>query len=141
MHRFHVIWIVIVLIVLSGCASLQPKEVGYFIGNVAGMLLGGTPGAAAGSLLGVAVGQMIDRQIDKQQEQKERTVLTERITQTPGDPEQGSKARLSDVERVWVDEQMVDGHLIPGHFESRPIRLEVSESRGSLTSPTQVSHR
>lgn len=123
MWRGKAWWSLALILALTGCASVRPQELGHLVGTMAGGLLGGPPGAALGSLLGVALGGAVDRQIDQQQQKKERQVLAERMKQ-PSTVQPGTHAAIAspgELERVWVDEQVVNGRLVPGHFEVRPL--------------------
>ena len=127
-------------IALSGCASVSPQEIGYLIGALAGGAVGSAPGAAAGALLGTAAGSLIAKPIEHAQEEKERQSLQQQLSGPPGSvaaataqvPPMTTSATAqvdtSHPQRVWIDEQVISGRVMPGHFDARytPARSRTS---------------
>lgn len=123
-------------VLLAGCSSMAPQEAGYMLGSIAGGVLGSAPGAAAGALLGTAAGALIAKPIEHAREQRERDDLEQRL-RTPSGGAPGELAQptvpvppptenpthgqiqTTFAQRIWIDEQVIDGRVIPGHFAER----------------------
>ncbi|GEM_PF-3020252 len=109
-------------LLLGGCATINPQEVGYIIGTIAGAALGSAPGAAIGALAGTAAGALLAQPIEAAREKKERQSLQQRLETGPTAPTAPAAATMASAqhtERIWIDEQLIDGRLIPGHFAER----------------------
>ena len=111
---------------------MTPQEAGYVLGALAGGAIGSAPGAAAGALLGTAAGSLISKPIDAARERKERQGLEDRLnapatasaTAPPLDTTPSVAPRTASSERVWIDEQIIGGRVVPGHFAERAIPAE-----------------
>lgn len=117
---------VLVLAALTaGCSSMSAQEAGYVLGSIAGGVFGSAPGAAAGALLGTAAGSLIAKPMEHAREKKERASLEERLRTSPdGTPLAAAPVMTAAVDttrpqRIWIDEQVIDGRVMPGHFADR----------------------
>ena len=110
------------ILLLAGCASVSPMQVGQMAGGIAGSAIAPGPGTQLGALIGTMAGMLVQGHIEKKQEDSERQTLT-RDLRAPSGAAGGetTMASLGTPTRVWVDEQMADGRLIAGHFEERAI--------------------
>lgn len=102
----------------AGCAGVGPAHIAQTAGTIAGSALAPGIGAPIGSLVGLALGLLVQREVDKVTEQRERRELGDQLARKPADPSDAAAPQGEPV-RVWVDEQVRDGHLIPGHFAAR----------------------
>ena len=108
---------------LSGCAA-SATQVGQTAGGILGSLLVPGVGTGLGSLVGTVAGLVVDDQLDKAREKKERVDLSHELKPHPSD---GAVVAQRDEPvgrsaRVWVDEALVNGTLMAGHFAERVIR-------------------
>ena len=111
------------LLLCGGCAAMSAVQIGQTAGTIAGAAaapgLGAPLGAALGSLLGLA----LQHQMDHVTETRERKELSEQL----GAASSASRQRQAPIPptgtptRVWVDEATQDGHVLAGHFETRPL--------------------
>ena len=118
MHRTAPV--LITLCLATGCASVPPSQVANAAGTVAAMAVAVTPAAPAAplvQLLGHFGSMLIQRKEDQVTETRERRELAEQMAGSgsilQGDPLAGEPVR------VWVDETLKDGRILPGRFEVR----------------------
>lgn len=114
------------LLCLGGCAAFPPAQAGQTVGTIIGSAIAPGVGAPLGALVGLVAGMFVQHEVDQAVERKERVDLGQQLAQRPLRPGQapGSAAlstpgQMAGVGRVWVDETLRDGKLIPGHFEER----------------------
>jgi hypothetical protein len=102
---------------LSGCAGVSPAQVGQAAGTLAGGAIVPGLGAPVGALVGLLAGMIVQGHVDKVTERRERQTLGQELAQGPlTDPTAiPSAGRI----RVWVDETIRNGRLVPGHFDVR----------------------
>ena len=105
---------------LAGCSSISPTQVGQTAGAVVGSVIAPAIGMPIGSLLGALAGMVVEQQVDKQRERHERVELSKELGETPTGSI-GPSGAAGHPTRVWVDEQRENGRLIAGHFEVRAI--------------------
>ena len=110
-------------LLVCGCSSVSPTQVGQTAGTLAGGMLVPGPGAPLGALVGTLAGLVVEHQMDKVREKKERVELSQEL-QKPASPLDSSSSEqlLGQPTRVWIDEQFERGRLTAGHFELRTIR-------------------
>jgi hypothetical protein len=113
----------ICVLLLAGCASIAPAQVGHMAGSIAGVMLIPGIGAPIGGLIGLLAGMAVQREVDRSTEGRERKELAERLGQHPGasEPAATPMTALVGPVRLWVDEVYQDGRLVPGHFETRQV--------------------
>ena len=109
------------LLLTSGCAGISPAQVGQTAGTVAGMAIVPGVGAPVGALVGLLAGMVVQGQVDKATERRERQELGEQLRTTAAASESGLIPSPGEPRRVWVDEAVLDGRLVAGHFEARPL--------------------
>jgi hypothetical protein len=120
--------LVVSVIVLGGCATVSPVQ----LGQTAGMLVGGVAapgvGAPLGTVIGTLMGLVLQKQVDMVTEKRERKQLTEQLGSDPGSsrPSTGDTLQRGvlpqgEPVRVWVDEAAQGGRVLAGHFEQRVI--------------------
>lgn len=113
---------ILVLTAASGCASVPPAQMGQAAGTIAGAAILPGVGAPLGALAGTLLGMIIQKRVDQVTETKERQELggqlrTDRAA-APASPQEPAPARSAGAPtRVWVDEHVQNGRLMPGHFE------------------------
>jgi len=113
---------VIACLLIAGCASLSPTQVGQATGSIAGAVLAPGIGMPLGALVGTLAGLVVESQVDKVREQKERVELSEQLNIPPeAPPPQSPEAAFGQPTRVWVDETVDNGRLMAGRFEVRAI--------------------
>lgn len=103
----------------AGCAAVPPAQVGQTAGTIAGAVIAPGVGAPIGAFIGAAVGMLVQGQMDKATEKRERQELGAQL-QTGSQPSGGEAAAPpGSPVRVWVDETVLDGRQVPGHFDVR----------------------
>ncbi len=110
------------LLLLTGCASLPPAQVGHIAGSLAGAALVPGIGAPIGGLLGLLAGMAVQKKVDQLTEGRERRELAGQLQEKR--PSQLADTRIGtpgEPVRVWVDETYRSGRLVPGHFEVRTV--------------------
>ena len=120
--RILAIFLLVGIATISGCSGVSPAQIGQTTGTIAGAALVPGVGAPFGALIGTLAGLVVEHELDKVREQKERVELSKEL-QTPA-PAQSLRERepvSGQPTRVWVDEWLKDGQVIPGHFEVRTI--------------------
>ncbi len=101
---------------------MSPAQVGQATGTIAGAALVPGVGAPFGALVGTLAGLVVEHELDKVREQKERVELSRELQMPTPAQSLGEHAPASgQPSRVWVDEWLKDGQVIPGHFEARNI--------------------
>jgi len=104
-------------LLLSGCAGLSPAQIGQTAGIIAGGAIAPGIGAPVGALVGLLAGMIVQGHVDKVTERHERQTLGQELATGPvADPP--ATPPLAQV-RVWVDETVRNGRLVPGHFDVR----------------------
>lgn len=123
MMQKRVVLELIGLLVVAGCAGVSPVQVGQTAGSIAGAVLVPGLGMPIGTIAGTLAGLVIEGQLDKVREKKERVDLAKQLQSSPPAAPAAvpSERPLGHPARVWVDEQLQQGRLIAGHFESRVI--------------------
>ena len=106
---------------LSGCASMNPAQIGQTAGTILGSAIVPGIGAPLGALVGLLGGMLVQGQIDKVTETKERRTLGDQMASAPAAGTEPSADPLGAPTRVWVDETFHNGRLMAGHFDTRPI--------------------
>ena len=107
------------MIVLAGCAGVSPSQVGQTAGSIAGAAIAPGVGMPLGALLGTLAGVLVEHRIDEVREQKERVDLSRELGRPAAPTTASQTTQAGRPTRVWVDEYLAQGRLIPGHFESR----------------------
>ena len=108
------------VVATAGCAGVGPSHVGQTAGTIAGAAIAPGIGAPIGSLIGMAVGLLVQNEMDKVTATRERRELGDQLAHKPSQARGPEMSSLQgEPVRVWVDEQLQDGRLIPGHFEVR----------------------
>lgn len=101
---------------------MSPAQVGQTTGTIAGAALVPGVGAPLGAIVGTLAGLVVEHELDKVREQKERVELSKELqTPTPAQSLMEREPVSGQPTRVWVDEWLKDGRVIPGHFEVRNI--------------------
>ena len=103
---------------------MSPTQIGQTAGSIAGGAIAPGVGVPLGALVGTLAGMLVEGEVDRVREVKERGQLSGQLEQ-PRRPLDGApqSAEVGGVPtRVWIDEQLVQGRLIPGHFELQTIR-------------------
>ena len=120
---------------IAGCAGMSPVESGYVLGSIAGGAAAGPAGAAIGSAVGSLAGVMVAKPLEQHREKQERQQLQNQLGAPPVGAASASMAPPAEppatdvavapgggvVTRVWVDERLERGHVLPGHFEARAL--------------------
>ena len=102
----------------AGCAAVPPAQVGQTAGTIAGAAIVPGIGAPVGALIGVMAGMLVQGQMDKATETRERRVLGGELRTAQAGPSRPEAPQGTPV-RVWVDEAVQGGRLVPGHFDVR----------------------
>ena len=105
-------------VLAAGCAAVPPAQVGQTAGTIAGAAIAPGIGAPVGALIGAVAGMLVQGRMDKATETRERRELGGELRTAqagPGSPEAPQGAPV----RVWVDEAVQGGRLVPGHFDVR----------------------
>lgn len=106
------------LATVVGCAGMSPAQVGQTAGTIAGAAVVPGVGAPVGAVVGLLAGLLVQGEMDKGTEKRERKELSQELTtDVPASAEPASVQ--GEPARVWVDETLRDGRLIPGHFDVR----------------------
>ena len=108
------------LIASAGCASIPPAQMGQAAGTIAGATVLPGIGAPIGALAGTLLGMLMQKHIDQVTETHERKELGDQFKNHPGAPAQTAQAPATPTgppTRVWVEERVVDGRLVSGHFD------------------------
>ena len=122
MRRAIVVGIVGV-VVLSGCSSVSPPQVGQAVGGIVGTAIAPGVGTQLGSIAGMLAGMLAQGQIDKANEKHERKTLGEQMaTNGPSIAGESAAPASGTPTRVWVDETVHDGRLIAGHFDTQHLQ-------------------
>ncbi len=106
-------------VLVAGCSSVPPAQVGQAAGTVAGGAIVPGLGAPIGGLIGLVAGLLVQGQIDKATETHERKELGDRLASAPKKTPDAAPPVEGQPIRVWVDETVQDGRLIAGHFDVR----------------------
>ena len=110
--------LVAALAACSGCAAMPPAQVGQTAGTVIGAVVAPGIGAPIGSLVGLLAGMLVQGQVDQATERRERRELGEQLAaESPAAAEEDRPPVRGQPTRVWVDEAVKDGRVIPGHFD------------------------
>ena len=140
MRLCRVFWISVTMAGMLGCANMSPQEAGYMLGAIAGGTLASAPGAMAGALLGTAAGALIAKPLETARQEKERQTLQQRLETADGATTPSIAAApqqptfdFSKPQRIWIDEQLMEGRVIPGHFTDRFEALHTATSAASTT--------
>ncbi len=119
MRRAIIVGIVGV-VVLSGCSSVSPPQVGQAVGGIIGTAIAPGVGTQLGSIAGMLAGMLAQGQIDKANEKRERRTLGDQMATKGASLRTESPVLASGTPtRVWVDETVQDGRLIAGHFDTQ----------------------
>jgi hypothetical protein len=104
-------------LLLSGCAGLSPAQIGQTAGTLAGGAIVPGIGAPVGALVGLLAGIIVQGHVDKVTERRERQTLGQELAGGPvANPSAPPPAGQL---RVWIDETVRNGRLVPGHFDVR----------------------
>ena len=111
-----------ILALAGGCSSMSPSQIGQTAGTIAGGAIAPGIGVPIGAVVGTLAGMVVESHLDKTREQREHRELSKELgTPATPSPASTSGAPVGLPTRVWVDEQLSDGRLIAGHFETRAI--------------------
>ena len=124
---------IILSLFLSGCAGLSPAQVGQTAGTIAGAAIIPGIGAPVGALVGLLAGMVVQGEVDKVTEKRERTTLGQELAN--GIPSPAASTPPGDMTRVWVDETIHNGRLVPGHFD-----LHSADLRHQTSDISDVNH-
>lgn len=113
-------------------------ESGYVLGSIAGGAVAGPAGAALGSVAGSLAGALVAKPIEQHRERQERKALEASLGSAPTNlsaastpPPASPSAEEADgpvvLARVWVDEHLERGRVVPGHFEQRRLPQSLTE--------------
>jgi hypothetical protein len=118
-------FVAIVLVAMtSGCSSMSPSQIGQTAGTIAGGAIAPGIGVPIGALVGTLTGMVVEGHLDKARERKEHVELSNQLGGSAPLPKASTTMAALPLEamtRVWVDEQLRDGRLVAGHFETRAI--------------------
>ena len=107
----------------AGCAGVPPTQVGQTAGTIAGAAIAPGIGAPLGALVGLLAGMLVQGQVDKATETRERKELSQELGRSSASmPGEAGSAPQGEPTRVWADETVRNGRLVPGHFEVRMIQ-------------------
>ena len=129
-RRFLVTLSMLTTVLLAGCAGMSAMESGYVLGSIAGGAAAGPAGAALGSAVGSLAGALVSKPIEQHREKEERKQLQAQLAGAPpaASPDgAAAAAQPAAIEvptvmaRVWVDEHLERGRVVPGRFEERRI--------------------
>lgn len=99
-------------------------QVGQMVGTIAGTIIAPAVGGPVGGFIGLMAGMLVQKKVDQVHEVHERRELSEQLERgsnlSANTPEEFQK-QVGIPTRVWVDEQIHLGHVIAGHFDTRPI--------------------
>ena len=110
------------LLMAGGCAGIQPVQVGQTAGAIAGGVIAPGVGAPLGALVGLVTGLLVQGEVDKVVERQERRELGQEMGARPAEASAEPPALPhGQPVRVWADETVRDGRLIPGHFDVRSV--------------------
>lgn len=114
--------LVVLTVMLTGCASVPPAQIGQAAGTIAGGAIVPGLGAPIGALVGMLAGLVLQGKMDQATATRERQELGSQLAHrpAPGAEAPGQSASGTPV-RVWVDETFHDGRLLAGHFDTRAI--------------------
>ena len=102
---------------------MSPTQIGQTVGSIAGGAIAPGVGTPIGALVGTLAGMLVEGEVDRGREVKERHDLTGQLEQPHQTADAPQAAEVGGVPtRVWIDEQLVQGRLVPGHFELLTIR-------------------
>ena len=104
----------------SGCAGVSPVQVGQTAGTIVGAVIAPGIGPPLGAIAGLLAGMLVQGEVDKVTEKRERKTLGDQLaTGGASKASEESGPPRGEPTRVWVDETVQGGRLIPGHFEVR----------------------
>ena len=112
---------IVLMFASSGCAGVQPAQVGQTAGTIAGAVIAPGIGAPVGALVGLLTGLVVQGHMDKVTEKRERKELGETLAAGSSPVAEQGAPPQGEPTRVWVDETVRDGRLIAGHFDTRNI--------------------
>lgn len=111
------------MVVLSGCSSVSPPQVGQAVGGIVGTAIAPGVGTQLGSLAGMLAGMLAQGEIDKANEKRERRTLGEQMAaKGPSLAAESTPLASGTPTRVWVDETVRDGRLVAGHFDTQHLQ-------------------
>ena len=111
--------VVAALIGLGGCAGISPVQVGQTAGTITGAVIAPGVGASLGALVGMVAGMVVQGEMDRTTARKERIDLGRQLAGSPATDQPPEEPLQGTPTRVWVDETLQNGRLIPGHFDTR----------------------
>ena len=101
---------------------MTPTQIGHVAGTMIGSVVVPGVGAPVGGLIGLLAGMVVQQQADQVTEKRERKELSQELkTGAPASLAAGSPVERGEPTRVWVDETVQQGRLVPGHFEVRDV--------------------
>lgn len=110
---------IIAVLLLAGCASVPPAQVGQTAGALAGGAIAPGIGAPVGALVGLLAGLVVQGQVDKATEKRERKDLGRELGTVSNRAAAATPLPGGPPVRVWVDEAVRDGRVAAGHFDVR----------------------
>ena len=105
----------------SGCAGVPAAQMGQTVGTIAGSAIVPGIGTTIGALVGLLTGMVVQGEMDKVTEKHERKELSDELAAGPPPASVQDIPAQGEPVRVWVDETVHEGRLVPGHFDIRPI--------------------
>lgn len=123
MRRSTTILLSASLVCAAGCASIPASQVGQTLGTVVGAVVAPGVGAPVGAAIGLIGGMLVQGRIDKVTETRERKELGDQLGQPASSVQTADTTPSSgDAMRVWVDEAVENGRVIPAHFDVHNLR-------------------
>ena len=106
---------------IGGCVGVIPTQVGQTAGTIAGAAIVPGIGAPIGALVGLLAGMVVQGEMDKVTETHERKELNEQLTTHSSQGSVQASTLPGEPVRVWVDETVDNGRVVPGHFDVRSL--------------------
>lgn len=109
---------------LTGCAGVPPVQLGQMVGTIAGSIIVPGVGGPVGGFIGLLTGLMVQKKVDQVHEVREHRELSEQLergSSPAANTPEAFQRQVGIPTRVWVDEQVHQGHVIAGHFDIRPL--------------------
>ena len=106
------------LLAATGCATLHPQALGQTIGTIAGSVVAPGIGAPVGGFIGLLTGTLLQGGFDRVLAKRERIELGEQLKTPPAGPVLAKNiVPTAGTTRVWVDEAIRNGRIVPGHYD------------------------
>lgn len=108
----------VTLLAAAGCASVPASQIGQTAGTIIGAAVAPGVGAPVGAAIGMLGGMLVQGRIDQHVETRERRELADQLGQPASAGAPGASAQFQgQAVRVWVDETVVNGRIVPAHFD------------------------